>query len=84
MMSSKRSSYSASTKSSKHNGKLKEILSSSSSTSSAGSSSSHHHHHKGEPKIADIKDFSNVPLIKEIDNPTLLYKYTTGKDIFGL
>ncbi|XP_066258855.1 transcriptional adapter 3 isoform X1 [Euwallacea similis] len=65
MISSKRSSFSSS-KSSKHNGKLKEILSSSSS-----------HSKSGEPKIADIKDFTHLPYIKQVDNATLLPKYTS-------
>lgn len=62
MNSSKRSSFSSS-KSSRFNGKLKEILSSSS-------------RQKTESKVPDIKDFSNVPILRQVDNARLLPKYT--------
>ncbi|KAL1492368.1 hypothetical protein ABEB36_010626 [Hypothenemus hampei] len=52
----------SSSKNNRYNGKLKEILSLS--------------HSKCEPKI-DIKDFSNVPLIRQKDNEPLLPKYST-------
>lgn len=66
MNSSKRSSYSS--KNGKFNGKLKDILSSSRQRAEIK-----------EPKVADIKNFSNVPIIKQIDNTKLLPKYTSSK-----
>ncbi|KAF7287007.1 transcriptional adaptor 3 [Rhynchophorus ferrugineus] len=64
MNGSKRSSYS--TKIGKFNGKLKDILSSSRQRAEIK-----------EPKVADIKNFSNVPIIKQFDNTRLLPKYTS-------
>ncbi|XP_050314042.1 transcriptional adapter 3-B isoform X2 [Anthonomus grandis grandis] len=64
MISSKRSSLTSSKGSNKCNGKLKEILSSSSKPKTA------------EPKVPDIKDLSNIPVINQADNARVLPKYT--------